>query len=756
MVLKRLAFALLVSSMTIHVRAEKAAVTGTVRLSRAEYDHLKDSADAATLAPRKPVLEVPPTIAAATYELSIGDDRSMLSLALEVVVKPPARDARIVLPAVGLLDSFVEKGPAPVGVSGEDGKTALRFTKPGRYHVDIRLLPTESVLGAHRAVDFPVVPAAAARLVVTRAPEGATLTLAAGAGAADAITVGAPRPIPSSGFVKVVAKVGARFEAVAEKPVVIAETIDVVSIERERVLWRSVFHLGISRAPLSELAIEVAPGADRISVDGPGLPELDLTADGHGTIRFAKPVTGDVTASILLERPAPPSSEKLSVVPTRLPAAASNRGFVLVQPAPLREVTAASNAGLARADVSDLPAFARPFTSSGTRAYRVLEPTANLVLTAPLRDVTKPPEALVREASLLTVFGDGRSRLDRKRFVVDTKEPVFVVPLEAGEEVQSLSVDGQPLKLNGDAGELIVVLKPSRSTARTIDVTTKRSADALPKSGEVTVSHGRLPSSASLASWTIVLPETKRYRYVASSGIRQIGWSQDEEPAAAPVERDDRSAAGWLPAGAGGSANLTVQVTDENGQTLPGTTVEVQGPGGLTRTALSDSNGVARLANLPSGSYTIKATISGFKSVERKALLSPGAGVLVNARMGLAAVSAEVTVTGEASIVDVTSTTTGMTVRMNEPPANAKELFKKKSEAQTIPQSRTYSSSLTIAGASSFDNNFLINGVNTDQKQNSAGVRSLPMNVTGHGKRLLLAGPLVGSEPISVTLRVKS
>jgi hypothetical protein len=58
-----------------------------------------------------------------------------------------------------------------------------------------------------------------------------------------------------------------------------------------------------------------------------------------------------------------------------------------------------------------------------------------------------------------------------------------------------------------------------------------------------------------------------------------------------------------------------------------------------------------------------------------------------------------------------------------------------------------------VQGGVAFDNQYLVDGVNT--LQNQAGVRSLPMDVTGHGKRLVLSGPLVGGSPISVTLRVK-
>jgi len=60
-------------------------------------------------------------------------------------------------------------------------------------------------------------------------------------------------------------------------------------------------------------------------------------------------------------------------------------------------------------------------------------------------------------------------------------------------------------------------------------------------------------------------------------------------------------------------------VTDEEGNPLPGVTLEATSPSLLGKaTAVTDASGKYRLLSLPSGIYTIKYTLPNFKTVERR------------------------------------------------------------------------------------------------------------------------------------------
>src|SRR5919112_1253109 len=64
-------------------------------------------------------------------------------------------------------------------------------------------------------------------------------------------------------------------------------------------------------------------------------------------------------------------------------------------------------------------------------------------------------------------------------------------------------------------------------------------------------------------------------------------------------------------------------VRDSAGLVLPGATVQLTGPIG-TVTSVSDAEGVYRFPRLPSGRYTIKASLDGFSPADRAIEVSVG------------------------------------------------------------------------------------------------------------------------------------
>ena len=57
-------------------------------------------------------------------------------------------------------------------------------------------------------------------------------------------------------------------------------------------------------------------------------------------------------------------------------------------------------------------------------------------------------------------------------------------------------------------------------------------------------------------------------------------------------------------------------ITDSTGAVMPGTTVTLTNTGtGLVRAVTTDANGEFTAPSLPTGKYTVKAELSGFKTV---------------------------------------------------------------------------------------------------------------------------------------------
>jgi len=160
-------------------------------------------------------------------------------------------------------------------------------------------------------------------------------------------------------------------------------------------------------------------------------------------------------------------------------------------------------------------------------------------------------------------------------------------------------------------------------------------------------------------------------------------------------------------------------ITDQNGGTLPGVSVEATSPNLQgSRTATTGSNGHYRLASLPPGVYKVTATLQGFGSVQKNVTVALDATATGNVQMELAAKEA-VTVTGETPLVDTSSTTAGTTYTskvIEKLPVgrNYAEIIKSNPGVNTDQgDTQGRALALTVYGATSVENQFIIDGVNT-------------------------------------------
>jgi len=99
---------------------------------------------------------------------------------------------------------------------------------------------------------------------------------------------------------------------------------------------------------------------------------------------------------------------------------------------------------------------------------------------------------------------------------------------------------------------------------------------------------------------------------------------------------------------------------DNTGAPLPGVTVTATSPTLQgARTVVTRSDGTYKLVSLPVGKYKIDFTLSGFRTFEAANVeVRLGLDTQINATLALAQVKAEVVVTSEAPVVDVTQTNT--------------------------------------------------------------------------------------------------
>ena len=117
-----------------------------------------------------------------------------------------------------------------------------------------------------------------------------------------------------------------------------------------------------------------------------------------------------------------------------------------------------------------------------------------------------------------------------------------------------------------------------------------------------------------------------------------------------------------LPAVASAQTNGTIAgvVKDPTGAVLPGVTVEAASPALIekSRTVVTDGEGLYKIIDLRPGSYTVTFTLTGFSTFRRDGIeLTAAFTATVNAEMRVGSLEESITVSGQASTVDIQNVT---------------------------------------------------------------------------------------------------
>jgi len=199
-----------------------------------------------------------------------------------------------------------------------------------------------------------------------------------------------------------------------------------------------------------------------------------------------------------------------------------------------------------------------------------------------------------------------------------------------------------------------------------------------------------------------------------------------------------------LPAGAAMAQETTGAiigtVTSQDGATMPGVTVTISDAAtGLERTVVTDADGGYRFAALPPARYVLQAALTGFQTYQRAIDVDLGRTVTNDFVMALGAVTDVIEVTGEAALVDVTSTVTGLTVGAAQLDGQIPLVHDTQRIALLAPSTvmgdtafngandGTYDQQLVSVGGSSVgENSYQVNGLNITNFRNGVGSSWVP------------------------------
>ena len=129
-----------------------------------------------------------------------------------------------------------------------------------------------------------------------------------------------------------------------------------------------------------------------------------------------------------------------------------------------------------------------------------------------------------------------------------------------------------------------------------------------------------------------------------------------------------------------GTSQIAGKVTDEQGAVLPGVAVVVTNEEtGIFREVTTSAEGTYLVTQIVPGRYKIKATLTGFRTMERSGLiLQVGNTMTINLALPVGGVEENVTVTGQSPLVDTTTAAVGGnlgTAELNELPAMHRNYF---------------------------------------------------------------------------------
>jgi outer membrane receptor for ferrienterochelin and colicin len=165
------------------------------------------------------------------------------------------------------------------------------------------------------------------------------------------------------------------------------------------------------------------------------------------------------------------------------------------------------------------------------------------------------------------------------------------------------------------------------------------------------------------------------------------------------------------------SGTISGRVVDQQERSVPGVTVSVESANlqGI-RTAVTSENGDYIFTLLPSGQYTITFELSGFERQQRTVSIAPTQVVPVDVTMGLAGVSETVEVVGRAAdvLTQTAQVATNLSSQLVSNLPGTRDLNAYMLLAPSVTATGP-SGNFSIAGAMSFENLYMINGVTVNE-----------------------------------------
>src|SRR5262245_40581478 len=185
----------------------------------------------------------------------------------------------------------------------------------------------------------------------------------------------------------------------------------------------------------------------------------------------------------------------------------------------------------------------------------------------------------------------------------------------------------------------------------------------------------------------------------------------------------------------GANSEINGTAADQSGAVLPGVTVTLtEETTGLVRTVITNEAGRWVLPALQPGRYTIKAELSGFQTQNRAGVVvNVGQAITINLTLPVGGLTDQVTVTGEAPLVEVTRSDVGTNITAQNidslPTAGRQQyalLALVPGMTPTLAAGSFEGAQYSAGGQSTSNNVFMVDGAynNDDRTQSGPGMQT--------------------------------
>jgi len=165
------------------------------------------------------------------------------------------------------------------------------------------------------------------------------------------------------------------------------------------------------------------------------------------------------------------------------------------------------------------------------------------------------------------------------------------------------------------------------------------------------------------------------------------------------------------------TGQLVGTVTDDSGAVLPGVTVSLQGPQIVgVQTTTSNEKGFYRFIALPPGSYELSFALSGFSTLNLEGIrVGVGQTIESNASLKLSSLAEEITVVGDASVVDTQTNQVSTNYDkdwVRNAPVPRFSMFDLIAVSPGVSPSTQGSTTMAVFGSGTDENSWQIDGTN--------------------------------------------